>query len=142
MNDDSHNPDLLLADPDPRESRRTRIARRFTIGTAFVLLSIALIGVLYVVTLMRATQLDNKASLSSAERAAVAAEATSARVLDCTEVGGKCYEEQQARGAEFLTGINQGTLRVIVAALSCQEDGITGQRALARCTVRRSEAKP
>lgn len=132
--------DLLLADPEPRESRRTKIARRFTIGASFLLLTFVLVGVLYTVTLMRATQLDNRSTLDNTARAAVAAEAGTARIEDCTTVGHDCYDEQQAQAGQFIKGINEGTLRVIVAALSCQADGVTGQRALARCTVRRAEA--
>ena len=35
-------------------------------------------------------------------------------------------------------GINEGTYRVVVAAISCQEDGIVATRALARCTAERA----
>jgi hypothetical protein len=64
--------------------------------------------------------------------------ALSERVLDCTEPGGECFEDGRQRTADAVMGINEGTFRVIVAALSCQEDGITEQRALARCTARRA----
>jgi hypothetical protein len=62
----------------------------------------------------------------------------STAVLDCTEPGGECYEDGRKRTAEAVVGINEGTFNVIVAALSCQADGIVEQRALARCTARRS----
>jgi hypothetical protein len=69
-------------------------------------------------------------------------EAVSKRLIDCTEPGGKCFEEGQKRTAEAVVGINEGTLRVIVAALSCQDDGVTGQKALSRCTIERAKADP
>lgn len=56
------------------------------------------------------------------------------RLIDCTEPGGECYRQGQSRTAKAVVGINEGTLRVIVAALACQESGVTGERALARCT--------
>lgn len=61
------------------------------------------------------------------------------RQVDCTEPGGKCYKRNQVRTREAIVGVNQGTLRIIVAALSCQADGITEQDQLARCTIRRAQ---
>ncbi len=74
--------------------------------------------------------------------AATAADAarSAERIEDCTTPGRPCYEDAQRRTGEAVAGINQGTLAVITAALSCQADGITDQKALSRCTVRRAEA--
>lgn len=66
--------------------------------------------------------------------------AVSDRLIDCTEPTGECAKESQARTAEAVVGINEGTLRVIVAALACQADGVTEQKELARCTVQRAES--
>lgn len=97
---------------------------------------------------VRDTQLDRtqitEDTAAAAERAKEAAEnaARSAeRIEDCTTPGRKCFDDSQKRTAEAIVGINEGTLRVIVAAISCQDDGITEQRALSICTVRRAESK-
>lgn len=65
--------------------------------------------------------------------------ATSQRVLDCTKVGGRCFAESQDRTKAAIVGINEGTLRVIVAALTCEDRGLTGER-LARCTTRLADS--
>ncbi len=95
---------------------------------------------------VRATQVDRtqitdatKASADSAAEAAETAARSLARIEDCTTKGGECFEANQRRTGEVVTGINRGTLAVIVAALSCQDDGIVGQRELARCTVERAD---
>lgn len=62
------------------------------------------------------------------------------RLIDCNTPTGECFAESQKRTAKAVVGVNQNTLRVIVAALSCQESGVTGQRALSRCTVARAKA--
>lgn len=62
------------------------------------------------------------------------------RIVDCTTPGGDCYQEGQRRTTEAVVGINEGTLRVIVAALTCQAEGVTGQRPLAMCTAERAAA--
>ena len=59
-------------------------------------------------------------------------------LVDCTSPGGDCFEAGQKRTGEAVGGINQSTADVIVAALSCQADGITGRRPLARCTAQRA----
>lgn len=64
---------------------------------------------------------------------------TNEAILDCTEAPGKCYVESQTRSSEAIVGINGNTFRTIVAALSCQEDGITEEEALAKCTVQRAK---
>lgn len=61
------------------------------------------------------------------------------RLIDCTEPGGECFQKGQERTQDAVVGINEGTLAVIVAAISCQEDGIIEERALARCTARRAQ---
>lgn len=63
---------------------------------------------------------------------------TNHRLIDCTTPGGDCYQQSQQRTGEAIVGINEGTLRVIAAALSCQADGLTDERELARCTTRRA----
>lgn len=63
---------------------------------------------------------------------------TNKRLIDCTTPGGECYAEGQKNTGKAIMGINEGTMRVIVAALSCQADGITEEQELAVCTVERS----
>jgi hypothetical protein len=115
---------LLLADPEPRESRRTKLARRFTVAAAFLLMMTVLVAVLYTVTLMRETQLDNKksvesgaASAASAAQAAKAAERTADRIEDCTSPDGDCYQRGQDAQAEAVGSIN----KVVILAAACAE---------------------
>jgi hypothetical protein len=82
---------------------------------------------------------DRKRDEQTADLAADAAR-TADRIEDCTTPGRPCFEDQVKRTGDAVAGINQGTLAVIVAALSCQADGITEERALARCTARRAAA--
>ena len=68
-------------------------------------------------------------------------QALSDRLIDCTTPDGKCYAQGSKRTAEAVVGINEGTLKVIVAALSCQSNRITQppvdtQRDLLKCTIR------
>jgi len=63
------------------------------------------------------------------------------RIEDCTSPEGQCYKDAQARTAEAVLGIKRDTLDVVVAALSCQEDGVKEQKALARCTISRLEKR-
>lgn len=64
---------------------------------------------------------------------------TLAAVLDCTVEGGKCFKESSDRTAEAVTGIGDNTYRVIVAALSCEADGIVDEEPLARCVAQRAQ---
>jgi hypothetical protein len=119
-------PDRLLAAAlDPRESRRTRIARRITIGAFFLLLTVALIGVLYTVGKVRQTQLDNRATLQSTNLAATEAKMTGDRVEDCTQPGGQCFAESQERTRQLVTQIVSElitTRHISVLAAACSTD--------------------
>jgi hypothetical protein len=119
-------PDRLIeAALDPRESRRTRIARRITIGSFFTLLTIALIGILYLVSLMRDTQLDNRSTLRTSADSAQAAEETADRIQDCTEPGGQCFAESQERTRQLVTQIVSElitTRHISVLAAACSTD--------------------
>ena len=136
---------------DPATSPRMRKVLHAIGGAATGLL---IVGVLFLLVqtytlqaAVRATQLDNtkrnETTKVAAEQARLAAEQAARsvyRIEDCTTAGGECFEESQERTGAAVAGINQGTLAVIVAALSCQEDGVVGQRALARCTAHRAQA--
>jgi uncharacterized membrane-anchored protein YhcB (DUF1043 family) len=109
-----------------------------------------IVGVLAIYDLaaaVRQTQIVN-VERSEADRtrdeqtAAAAASAARAvdRIEDCTTPGRQCFEDQAARTGAAVAGINEGTLAVIVAALSCQADGITDEQPLARCTANRAAA--
>lgn len=63
---------------------------------------------------------------------------TNALLVDCNTPGGDCYQQTQDLTSAAVLGVNQGTMRVIVAALACQADGFDTRVALARCTVKRS----
>ncbi len=60
-------------------------------------------------------------------------------IESCTTPGGKCYEQGGKRTAEAIQTINEGTLRMVAAALSCEADGIEEQEALVACTIDRLE---
>lgn len=134
---------------DPSTSPRMRKVLHTIGGAATGLL---IVGVLFLLvqtsslsTAIRVTQLDNaernETTKEAAEQAKLAAEQaarTAFRIEDCTTPGGQCFEQSQKRTGQAVAGINQGTLAVIVAALSCQDDGIVGQKALARCTAERA----
>ncbi len=95
----------------------------------------------------RATQVANT-QRAAADRtrdeqtAATAADAARSadRIESCTTPGQECYEDQQRRTGDAVAGINQGTLAIIVAAISCQADGIIDEKPLARCTASRARA--
>lgn len=65
---------------------------------------------------------------------------TNDRVLECTEPPGACYKAGEQRTGNAVQGITEGTFRIIVAALACQQDGIVEEKPLAECTARRAQA--
>ena len=120
---------------DHQKDREAKV-RALTAATLVLLLATVLVAISAVayLTLRAANQSEDNGELLASVTA------TNDRLLDCTEVGGKCFEESNARTGAAVVGINDVTLAVIVAALSCQQDGITEQRSLAKCTARRAEA--
>lgn len=64
---------------------------------------------------------------------------TNQRLISCSTPGGKCYQQNNKRTAKAIVGVNNGTLRVVAAALSCQADGVTETEALAKCTAERAQ---
>jgi hypothetical protein len=131
-----------LIDPatNPRLRRVLHVIGGAATGVLVVGVVIMLVTTFQLVTLTRDTQLANRdRDQQTADTAAAAARAAS-RIEDCTTPGRQCFEEQVKRTGDAVAGINQGTLAVIAAALSCQADGITEERPLARCTARRASA--
>lgn len=121
----------------PREARvRALVAAALALLLVTALVSIGAVAYLTV----RAADSSEEATSQSIDNSVELRElqAISKRLVDCTEPGGACFEAAQKRTGEAVVSINEGTLAVIVAAISCQEDGITEKRALARCTVRRA----
>ena len=117
---------------------------------AIVLVMGMIVGVLAIYDLASAVRDTQVANTKRADidrtrderTAATAADAARAaeRIEDCTTPGRACFEDQVERTGAAVAGINQGTLAVIAAALSCQADGITEERPLAQCTARRAAA--
>lgn len=133
------------------EARHVRIGLWVVASVSAVALVIGMIvGVLAIYDLAEATRDTQVANTERAkvdrardeQTAATAADAARAaqRIEDCTTPGRQCFEEQTRRTGKAVAGINQGTLAVIVAAISCQADGITEERPLARCTAKRAAA--
>jgi hypothetical protein len=120
--------------------QRTRLkglTAAFLVTLAFAVVAV-LIAVVYLLWADHARAEKDEQLQEEIQRQAVENGELSERVLDCTEPGGECFEDSRKRTAEAVVGINEGTFRVIVAALSCQADGVTEERALARCTARRA----
>lgn len=120
---------------ESQQQRETR-ARALTLAAIVLLLATTIVSIAAVGYL--ALRSVNQSEDNAAQLASIAT--VNDRLVDCTEPGGKCFEAGQKRTQDAVVGINKGTLAVIVAALSCQDDGITEQRALARCTVERAQA--
>jgi hypothetical protein len=100
----------------------------------------ALVGVL-VALLVIGQALCLVAILAQGDGTAESAEAakeTAARIADCTEPTGKCYQRGQKRTAETVGVLTESTRRVVAAALSCQADHITELQALIECIVERT----
>lgn len=108
---------------------RFRKVTAFLVGVGVMALVILQ---MYTLVTIRQTQVDNTAKVDNTAEAV-------RLIKDCTDPSGDCYQRGQKRTAEAIVGINEGTLHVVVAALSCQADGITEREALARCTIERSK---
>lgn len=136
---------------DPARNPRLRTLLLAVAGLATGVLVVGVLGLVVttygLVDAVRDTQVNNTQRAEkdrirdqqTADAAEAAARAVD-RIEDCTTPGRECFDDSQRRTGEAVAGINQGTLAVIVAALSCQAEGITEQRALARCTVNRAQA--
>ena len=61
-------------------------------------------------------------------------------VANSTLLNGQPVGQPDGGVSPLVSGINAGTLRIAVAVESCQADGITDQKELARCTIRRAKA--
>jgi hypothetical protein len=133
------------------EHPRVRLGLWVIASVSAVLLVMGMIvSVVAIYQLSEATRQTQKGYVARAEQdrirdeqtadAAAAAARAVDRIEDCTTPGRECFEDQVKRTGAAVAGINQGTLSVIVAALSCQADGITEERPLARCTARRAAA--
>jgi response regulator of citrate/malate metabolism len=105
---------------------------------AFMIVTLAamvvtMVAVLVIVNATNERGKDNKQIIESIQ-------STNQTILDCTRAPGKCYTEGTDRTAAAVTGINSATFRTIVAGISCQDDGITEEKALAECIAKRSKA--
>jgi hypothetical protein len=138
---------VSTAAEDRQEAREQTAKLRGLTAAFLVLLALAVVGTLTAVIYL-AVREEKRISQNEEIQEFIRDQAVvngeyGERIFDCTDPSGECFKESQARTAEAVVGINEGTLRVIVAALSCQGDGITEQKPLARCTVERaSEAAP
>lgn len=100
----------------------------------------AFVGVLTALLVMgqAATLVGIYAQSHENEKTVKATEATAARIADCTEPTGECYQDGQKRTAHAVGILTESTQRIIAAALSCQADGVTEQQALIECIVKRT----
>jgi hypothetical protein len=104
---------------------------------AFMVVTLAamVVTMVAVLAIVNATNERGKDSRKIIEAIAL----TNQQILDCTESPGKCYTDQNKRTAAAVTGINGNTFRTIVAGISCQDDGIVEDKALAECIAKRSK---
>lgn len=87
---------------------------RLIVGTlAGVLVGVLVVGSIVLVTTIytltdaiRHTQLNNKSTLASTERAATAAEDSLDAIMDCTTPEGDCYRRSQDSTGDAVGGIN------------------------------------
>lgn len=107
---------------------RTRPVLFSIVGVAVALMVVWLVWI----SLTLLEQSQRNATIARDARAAAIA------ILDCTDPDGDCFQQSERRYATAVSGINAGTLRIIAAALSCQADGVTDQKALAECTTKRA----
>ena len=99
-----------------RQRRRADIATRAVVAVLVVgfVATIALFGVL---------ALLNRQTLRA--------------ITDCTSPGGHCYQRSQRQTAKVVVGIQDSTVRVVVAATTCQSKlGKVSQKQLQDCTLR------
>lgn len=122
--------------------------------------AVTLVGILYVALQVRDQSQTNTALIRQVEassarlgQAAAAArdqsevntellrnvKSTNNRLISCTTPGGECYKQSQERLTKAVASLNKTRLRVVVAALTCQSEGVKGQRALTRCTLDRMD---
>ena len=123
-----------MTDPTTATAARLRALTSAFLVILSMALVLALTAVAYLALAASQQSMENGAVLNKIE-------GVNNRLVDCSVPGGKCFQESQDRTKQAVVGVNEGTLRVIVAALSCQEEGVTSQPALARCTVTRSNTK-
>lgn len=122
---------------EQKEGRLRGLTAAFMVVSALALI-LAFTAVLYTVVEVRKTQVSRISVADTTAQAAEDAARSAQRIEDCTTPGRDCYEDTQKTTANAVGSVATNTLAVIVAALSCQDDGITEQKQLARCTVNRS----
>jgi hypothetical protein len=126
-----------------RDRQRVRNVLGVVVGVAAVLLAA---GVVYLIVTIRSAQISNTDVLAETHANTSAIRELAQQIDSCVDQTrddgdpvGDCAKQGQQSTKEAVVGINSGTLKVVVAALSCQADGIVDRKELARCTVRRSE---
>jgi hypothetical protein len=104
----------VAREPDGDELRKAARARALKnlSQVAFVVALMLLLGFsAWNVVLIRGTQVNNRTTLSQAQRAAIAAKVTADRIEDCTTPGGDCFERAQRQTSGAVAGINTITVR-------------------------------
>jgi len=129
-----------MSTTESKQMRLKALTAAFMVFTALSLV-LAFTAVLYTVVEVRETQVDRISVADTTRQAAEDAARSAKRIEDCTTPGRDCYEDTQKTTARAVGSVATNTLAVIVAALSCQDDGITEQKELARCTVRRAASE-
>lgn len=116
----------VAREPEPAELRnaaRAAFWKRVAQAAGILALILTLAFSAWTVSLIRATQVDNRTTLTSARDAATAAARTANRVEDCTTPGGDCYERSQRQTSGAVAGINTITVRA-TACLAAVLKGI------------------
>lgn len=116
----------VAREPQPDElakAARAQFWKRVAQAALVCALVLTLAFSMWTLALIRATQVDNRTTLTNARDAATAAARTANRVEDCTTPGGDCYERGQRQTSGAVAGINTITVRA-TACLAAVLKGI------------------
>lgn len=93
--------------------------KRFTVFVGVITLLVCTAGTTTVVFLIRNTQVSGRPILVSAKAAAESSKQGTDRILDCTTIGGKCFDESQRRLAVQVASLIGDNRRAAAAASAC-----------------------
>lgn len=124
-----HNPTL---DPEVVKADTRAIRAKWIRDAVIIALLVACL--VYLVQTLGAVRDTQESNVGKIDSSAAALEL----IKDCTtRPQSDCAKKQNAALADFTDVLHDDTLAVVSAVISCQEDGITGETALAKCAASR-----